>query len=524
MLDKIDKIGQASAVGSFHLFVGVAISTFIMAFGTLILARLMLPEQYGLYSVALIPQFMIGLFGNWGVGSAMTKYIAQLRCEGRQVEINDIIATGIIFEIVVGSTLTALSFLLANLIGTTVFQRPASSQLIAIASLAIISGALQRCSQSIFVGFERMELSSATMILNAAVKTVAGPLLVLLGYGVLGAVIGYSLSLLIAGIVGLVMVYRLLSRFLTRIMLEKERISKNLKTLLSFGMPMATYTLLLGFLVQFYGFMMAIFCTDTVVGNYKVATNFAIVLTFISVPISTVLFPAFSKLHPQNEKETLRRVFILSVRYTCLLIVPATIAMMVLATPMVYVLFGEKYTYAPYFLTLYVTGTLVAVLGSLSLGSFFAGVGETRMLMKQGLLTLMVGLLLGGLLIPRLGILGVIVVDPVAGLPSLFWGLYRTRKRYGITADLLSSAKILVASLVAAIPSYLFVFFLNANDWIRLLIGAAIYLAVYVLVISATKAIRHTDIENFRSMFSGLGFVSKCLKVPLSVLEKLARE
>jgi len=65
-MEKAVEIGKKSATGSFHLFIGVAASTIIMAIGTIILARLMTPEEYGLYSVALVPSYMAILFRDWG--------------------------------------------------------------------------------------------------------------------------------------------------------------------------------------------------------------------------------------------------------------------------------------------------------------------------------------------------------------------------------------------------------------------------------------------------------------------------
>lgn len=61
-----------------------------MAVGTIILGRLMSPEEYGLYSVAL-PTYMIILFRNWGVNSAITRHIANLRAENKKEDIYDII-------------------------------------------------------------------------------------------------------------------------------------------------------------------------------------------------------------------------------------------------------------------------------------------------------------------------------------------------------------------------------------------------------------------------------------------------
>ena len=61
-LEKALKMGKVSATGSFQLFIGQAASTIIMAVGTIILTRLMLPAEYGLYAITLIPIQMINLF------------------------------------------------------------------------------------------------------------------------------------------------------------------------------------------------------------------------------------------------------------------------------------------------------------------------------------------------------------------------------------------------------------------------------------------------------------------------------
>ena len=71
--------------------------------------------------------------------------------------------------------------------------------------------------------------------------------------------------------------------------------------------------------------MMAAYCSDAVIGNYRVATNFAVLLTFFTFPITTVLFPVFSKLNPLKDKQVLKSVFTTAAKYTAFLLVPATL-------------------------------------------------------------------------------------------------------------------------------------------------------------------------------------------------------
>jgi O-antigen/teichoic acid export membrane protein len=434
-MDKALRMGKISASGSFQLFIGKTVSTIIMAVGTIILGLLILEADYGLYTIALIPAATIGLFSDWGVSSAMTKYCAYYRAANKEGELRQIIVSGLTFQIAAGVILTIVSFLVANFIALTIFHKPESAFLIALASLTILFGSIFGASQSIFVGFERMRLISCVIISQAIAQCVLPVLLVYVGYGAYGAVLGNVFSLLVVGIIAMVLLYFAIFRKLGRNTTSNPNMRKTLRTLLRYGVPLAIATILAGVLSQFYSFMMASFVDVAIIGNYKIATNFAVLLTLFTAPISTVLFPTFSKLNPRNEQQLLKTVFTASVKYTALLLVPATMAMMVLSKPIVSTLYGDKWSYAPPFLALYIISNLYVIFGSLSGSSLLTALGETKTLMKLYMLTLAIGIPIGFLLIPQFGILGVILVSITAGLPSLFIGLYWVWKRYGTTVE-----------------------------------------------------------------------------------------
>ena len=516
-------MGKTSATGVFQLLVGVATSIIIMAVGTIILGRLLTPDEYGLYGIVLIPSTMINLFRDWGVNSAITRYVASLRASRKEEEIHDFIVAGLIFEVASGIALSFLSLFLANFIASAIFHRPESASYIAIISVSIIAGSLLAASQSSFVGFERMKLNSFTLICQAVVKTVVGPVLVFLGYSVLGAVIGYTMSFIAAAIIGLVIFYVTLLRPLRKKRTKDSNITRTLKTMLEYGVPLSIGSILAGILTQIYAFLIVPFASNAMYGDYIVAGNFAVVLTSFTTTLTTVLLPAFAKIDPQNEHELVKNVFASSIKYTSILVVPATMVLMALSGPMIGTLYGEKYVYGPFFLTISVAGTLLAVLGSLTVSSFLSGLGETGMLMKQNILTIIVGLPLGLLLIPTLEITGLIIASIFAMAIGDFWMLYWIWKHYKATTDFQSSVKILVASAIAAFASYLPTVFLNTTNWIKLIIGLVIFLTVYVLGAPIVGAVSLTDISNLRTMLSGMGAASKLINLPLNVAEKVLR-
>jgi O-antigen/teichoic acid export membrane protein len=521
-MEKALEMGKTSATGSFRLLIGVAASTIIMAIGSIILGRMLTQDDYGLYGIALAPSALINLFRDWGINSAMTKYVAGLRASNKEEEIHDYVVTCLIFEVISGVALSFLSLSLATLIASF-YQKPESASYIAIVSVSIISGSLLAASQAGFIGYERMGLNSFTLICQAIVKTAVGPILIILGYSVLGAVLGYDLGFVAAGVIGFAVFYFILLRPLRRKRTRNSNIIKTFKTMLNYGLPLSIGSILAGILGQIYAFMIIPLTSEALYGNYVVAVNFSVLLTFFTTPIATVLFPAFAKLDPQNEDELLKNVFASSIKYTSILLVPATMVLMSLSGPMIGTLYGEKYAYGPFFLTLVVISNLLAVFGSLSANGLLYGLGETRILMIQSIVTLIIGLPLGAFLIPMFGITGLIIAGIVATVPSTFWVLYWIWKHYRAKADLQSSAKILAASAVAAVAAYLPTVFLSTANWLKLIIGLIIFLAVYIFCAPIIGAVGLADINNLRTMFSSMGIISKIINIPLRAAEKTAQ-
>jgi len=518
-LDKATGMAKSSARGGFKLFIGVSVSSIVTAVGLILVLRLLGdPDEYGIIITALIFPAILGLFKDWGTNSAMIKYLAQYRSENKPQSVKNVMVTGLLFELVAGVLLTLLCFLLADFLAIRVFQVPEAKVLIEVASLTILADSFLKVSQSTFIGLERLEFTSLTLILNSGIRCFLAPLLVFLGYGIMGAIQGQIVAQLTAGIIGIIIFYVAFFRNSKEKSLNKLDITGTLKTLLRYGLPLSVSGVIGGFLPQFYNTLLK----DTIaLGNLGAAVNFTVIITFFTVPIATVLFPAFSKLKAEEEKKTLRVVFQSSVKYGALLTLPVTLMIMVLSEPLVFAVVGTEYTEAPFFLTLYSIIYFYVGLGSLSLGNFLNGQGKTQITMKLALLTLGLGLFLGWILIPQFGVVGLIVANSIAGFPSMFTGLWWVRKHFGATIDWVSSAKIFLASGIAAVVTYLLLSQLNYNYWIELVTGGVFFLGVYLVTAPLIRAVDKKDVRHLREMLSGLGPLSYIFNIPLKIMEKL---
>jgi len=447
---------------------------------------------------------LITIFRDWGVNSAIIKYTAQYRAEDKTTHVKNILAAGIIFEVVLGLSLTLLSFLSSGFLATNIFQRPDIEPLIQIASLTVFAGALTTAAQSAFTGYERMELYSATITFQAIVKTILAPALVIMGFGAFGAILGTTIATLISGLISITILYLTLYRNSPNPNNEKPKITETTKTMLRYGLPLSILTILAGSLQQFYNFLIAVYCTDAIIGNYQAAVNFSVLITFFATPISTVLFPAFSKLNPQKEDEMFKNVFQYSVKYAAVLVVPAAAAVMALSQPAVSTLFGEKYTYAPLFLALMSVSYLYSAFGSLSLGSLINSQGRTEVNLKLTLISSAIGLPLSLLLIPNYGITGLIATTLTAGVPSLITGLWWVKKHLKVTVNWASSAKILMSSALAALITYAATSQLGTANWIKLAIGTTTFTVSYMIAAPLTGAI-NTMLRNIFAILEDKG-------------------
>ena len=519
-MSKATEMARVSAKGGFHLLWGLVLSTVISAVGTIVIARLLGPDNMGLYAIALAAPNLISTFRDWGVNTAMIKYSAEYNSENNIAKIRSVFVSGLAFEIIVGLALSLLSLVLSQFLANF-YGRPAIVQLIQIASFFILTGALVNTATSAFTGMEKMHLNSIMLIVQSIIKTIVIIGLVALGLGTLGAVIGFSVGVLFAGVIGVLLMFTMY-RSLPKPTNGVLELTKTIKTMLKYGLPLSIGAILSGFLTQFYGFIMAFFVTDNaLIGNYSVAVNFVVLITFFATPVTTMLFPAFSKLDAQKDRETLKNVFQYSVKYAALIVLPVTIMVMALAQPAIGTIFEDKYVQAPLYLGLLSVIYLFTALGSLSSGNLINGQGYTKYNLKLTLLTVAIGFPLSFVLISQFGIIGLIVTTTVVSLPSLFLSLRFIKKNFGVSMDWVYSAKITLSSATAGILTYVAVTELPFSNPVRLIIGVVIFVIAFLLLAVVTRTLNKVDLANINAIANALGPLRKLLILLLRLIEKL---
>lgn len=521
-MSRATQMAQVTAKGGLHLLWGLVVSTIISSLGTIFIARLLGSDSYGLYAIAIGAPVLFANFRDLGIYVAMVKYLAQDNTRSETRRIRNILVSGILFELILGSILSVISFVFSGFIAN-MFNRPEIAVLIQITSLTILTGSLINTVTCAFTGLEKMRLNSVLLVVQSIIKTSLIIALVLLGLGTLGSVIGFSVSMLLAAFTGLALLFTMYRSY-PKASDHKLDMLENTKTMLKYGLPLSIGNIINGFLTQFYGYILAIFVLDnSLIGNYNVALNFVVLITFFATPVTTMLFPAFSKLDYNKDKGTIKTVFQFSVKYAALIVVPVTTMVIVLAQPAIATIFENRYLEAPLFLALLSTSYYLSALGSLGVSNLINSQGFTRFNLLTTILTAIVGFPLSYLLISQFGVIGLIVTSLTASLPSLVISLRFVAKKFNATIDYVSSAKILFTSISAGLLTFLLNEYLALHSVIELVIGFFVFIVLFILLAVITRTIDRSDIINIRDIASGFSPLKKLFNSLLNLIEKLMR-
>ena len=528
MDDEVLRGAQVTAKSGAILTIGQILSTLISFVTLIFVIRLLGEEQYGLYGLVLVPVSMIMLFCGWGVPPALTKYVAWFRSRNCIHEIKKLIISAFIFVAFVGIILTTVTYILAKPIAMF-YQKPETFSLIRIVSFTLIVGGIYRVTWNIFLGFEDTKYNAAMLVTNAAMKGGLALILVLLGYGVFGAILGYIMGYFASAILGVIFIPREISKYERRI--NTSPISSNnlgwkdaLGLLLGFGFPLAITNAVAGFGRQLYNFLAGRYCSKWDFGNYNAATTLLVPLPVLAMPISMVMFPAYSKIDGVREKTLLDSAFKLAVKYVALLIVPVAALIIGLSEPLKTAIFGDGFPDASFYLMLLAIVYLYTPIGYLNFGPLLKGQGYTKIVMVGGLIGLMVGVPVSFLLIPMLGIVGLILTNITATTTMIIFYLIIIKRKLGISVNWSSSVKILLAGIVTIFSVYFLQMWINSYPIVELLVGGFLGLGIYILVVLVTRALTMEDIHNLKIIFGSIRPLKRVLKPHAKKIEEILRK
>ena len=495
MADRVADISEVAVRGGFFLFAGSALSMITLGVGSIVVARLLGPEDYGLYGLSLIPLNIFGLFTDFGVSTALTRFSAKFKSDNEPQRVAGMLKSAILFKLLLSTAIFILCLFFSETLATQLLNRPSIAPLVRLASIAIPFQLLLGVAGSAFLGLDHMEHSASTTNVQSIVKAVFGPVLILLGFGVVGALMAYDLSYAAAATSAIFILFFYHYRSL-KCNIKGARATdtlNDLRVMLSYGFPLYVSGLLGSVVGQYQSVILAWLASNADIGNLNVATNFLALAGVISAP-TAMLFPAFSKLNSRSPDT--RRLFELSVKYTSLLLIPMAVGIPLLSKDLILAVYGPSFAPSAPLLSTLAVGYLFAGIGSVVIGSLLTAAGEMKLIFMATLINLAIFVPLAPLLIWLLGVLGVVLAGLTSGLISLAYQMVTARKKFGISFSSSVSMRIYLASAASAAPILPFLQLSPFQGIANVILGGCLYLFVYMTALPVIGAIRMRDIEN----------------------------
>jgi O-antigen/teichoic acid export membrane protein len=510
---------QKAARGGLFLLVGYVSSTVILAVGAIFVARLLGPSSYGLYTLALVIPALFVALSDAGMNPALIRLPARARAEGDHARADRLIRLGFAVKLAVSTVAFLVCYFGSTAIATTVLNRPELAPFIQLASLMIVFQAIYDATNNSFNGQDLMQYTARQQIMQAILKGTLGPVLVFIGLGVTGAISAYVLSLAAAGATGATILFTRHARSSTQ---SIALASTEIHALFGYGLPLFLANILSVFLAQYQSVVLAHFASDVEIGNFGAALTFNTFMVILANPITIPMLPMFSKMDPKKQRSDLARGFVVAVKYTSLLMIPTSFAVMAFSRDLIYLTFGKSYTLAPQYLVLLSAEYLLTVIGYLVLGGFLSGVAETKTVVKMGVLTLAVFLPLGPALVWLWGPSGLLVAHILSNAVWVIYGIRQTIVKYGARLDLGASGRILIAGLTAAVPAVALIQLrLTGVGVLNLVVGGLLYLFTYLTLIPIVGAVNKQDILNLRTLLGSTRMVAVLMNPVLDYESKL---
>ncbi|RJP62058.1 MAG: flippase [Candidatus Auribacter fodinae] len=307
---------------------------------TVLLARYIGPEEFGVLQLAITAVSFISLFLDLKTDDAVIKFVSEYITSGDRPRVKAIAVISYVSNAVLGVVCMVVIYFLAPVAAERVLHRGDSTDLILIYTFGTVVSYIGRTSAAIIQGTKRFKLITALSIPSSVLKC-AMPC-VLIPFGMKAIMWGYAIPMAVYAAASTAIVFWILrGTFAKRAgwNLIKEETRKGAYYVFHSSLS-STFK---SFIVYIDVLILGFFRGPEEVAYYKFALAFTSVFGFISSPINAVIYPNLNSLWLKNDIDMFRKIIVKVMRYKMLIIVPAAIAASVLSPVIIRLTVKEEF-------------------------------------------------------------------------------------------------------------------------------------------------------------------------------------
>ncbi len=334
----------------------------VVSFGiSVILARLLMPEEFGLVALAGMFTVLTGIFIDCGMGTALVQ-----KKDADDLDYSTMFWAQTAFSIIVYIIVFSLAPWFSLL-----FQMPKLAIVIRVSALSMILGTFGGIQSVIVTRRMEFKVYFYRTFISSILSGAIGIYLAFCGWGVWALVTQNLSSIIISTITVFSQV-----RWIPQLTFSKERF----KALFGVGAKFMASSLIGTAFGQLKGYMVGLRYTASDLAYYNRGEGVPGLFTRnINSSINNVLFPVFAKL--QDDRDAVKQAVRRSIKTSSFLLFPLLLGVAAISDKLVIILYTEKWVACIPFMQIFCISECFTILNTANL-QVLRGIGEVNTLLK----------------------------------------------------------------------------------------------------------------------------------------------
>ncbi|MDQ1275371.1 MAG: hypothetical protein QG610_944 [Euryarchaeota archaeon] len=452
------------ARNSLFLLSGQVVSLVFGFFYFVYMARYLGAEDLGVLSFALSFTIIIGLIGDLGLSSLMTREISRNQSLAPKY-LGNVFLIKILLAIVTFGIVAAA----INILGYS----EQTIKVVYIITLSNIATNFTQTFYSIFQAFERFEYQSIGLILNSAFMLIGTSLVIVQRLDL----IYFAFVYLIVNVITLVysLVFCLWKFTIPCLRIDWVFWKKTILESIPFWLNSV-------FVIIYFKVDMVMLSTmvgDTAVGWYAASYRLIDALIFIPSVFMSIMYPIFSKFHISS-RDSLEFAFKKSFKFLTIIAIPIGIGTTLLAEDIILLIYGIEYTPSVIALQILIWASVLSFI-NYTPATYLTSTNKQRTLMVLTFMGAILNIILNFTLIPMLSYNGAAIATVCTELAV---GLLTINSIHRVQDLSFLFSDVIFKPLIAGFLMGIFILIFRSYSFISLVLSAAIFYFIVLYIIS----------------------------------------
>lgn len=507
------KVANVVSFGTFGRFSAIIISG--IAF--VIVARILGPSVYGIYTLAISAAAFFTAVADLGVNTAVNKLIGQYSDKKDKKELDKVLSDGYASVLATGLLFTLILFIFSGSVAS-LMGSPSMTYDVQVVSFIIVFTMLFSLSYYALISFGKGSYVAWIIIQQSIVQSVISILLAFMGFGalapILGLMAGYALSVIITLVI-------LVRKFEIEFVKPSLR---RIKHLLGFSSPIALYNGSRSIVGSLAPIVLGILGSTIIVGNWGVATRAIGSVSNLMEILALSALPAFSyTVASKQVSKNIGKLYNYVTYFSFIIIVPAMLFVALLSKQLSYTVFSARYALAPSYLSIISLGMLLWVVADYT-SMLLVSTDRIKNTVKYMLMISLIEFVSFFFAIPLLGGVGLalVIYVMVPLLIILFMG-FHIKRHLGISLDVKRLLYVFAVGLLSAAFILPVVFLLSTHYVSTIIVSFVEQLLLYPILLAGLGAVGKKEIKTLKSITDKIPVMGTLIRLLAEYAEHFVR-